>query len=137
MTPRRIVIWILAVALAVVLGYAGAAKLRDPAAFAIDIENFQLLPAGPSALLAVYFPWLELLLAAGLLLPRWRASAALLASVLFAVFTLAVGLAWARGLDITCGCFGHGTPTALPWALLRNSVLLIAAAAQTRLSLNK
>jgi putative oxidoreductase len=137
MSPRRIVISILAIGLAAVLGYAGAAKLRDPAAFATDIENFQLLPAGPSALLAVYLPWLELLLAAGLLLPRWRASAALLASVLFAVFTLAVGLAWVRGLDITCGCFGHGTPTALPWALLRNLTLLTAAAAQTYLSLNK
>jgi putative oxidoreductase len=137
MSPRHIVIWILAIGLAAVLGYAGAAKLHDPAAFSTDIENFQLLPAGPSALLAVYLPWLELLLAAGLLLPRWRASAALITTVLFAVFTLAVGLAWVRGLDITCGCFGHGTPTALPWALLRNLTLLTAAAAQTYLSLNK
>ncbi|HSI10155.1 MAG: MauE/DoxX family redox-associated membrane protein [Rariglobus sp.] len=137
MSPRRIVIWVLAIALAAILGYAGTAKLRDPAAFATDIENFQLLPPGPSALLAVYLPWLELLLAAGLLLPRWRAAAGLLTSLLFAVFTLAVGLAWARGLDITCGCFGHGTPTALPWAFLRNLTLLAAATAQTCLSLIK
>ncbi|MFA6961376.1 MAG: MauE/DoxX family redox-associated membrane protein [Opitutaceae bacterium] len=127
MKLRSIVSGTLVIVLAGVLGFAGALKLRDPAAFATDIENFQLLPAGPSALFAVYLPWLELLVAAGLLLPRWRSSAALLATALFAVFTVAVAAAMARGLDITCGCFGHAAATPLRWALLRDLVLLVAA----------
>ena len=120
--------WCLRLVLAGLLGFAGAAKLRDPAAFAADIENFHLLSPGLSALLAVYLPWLELLLAAGLLLPRWKAAAALLATAVFAVFTLAAASAWARGLDIDCGCFGHaGAVEPLRWVMLRDAVLLAAA----------
>jgi len=118
----------LCLVLAGVLGFAGAAKLRDPAAFATDVENFHLLAPGFSAVLAVYLPWLELLLAAGLLLPRWKSAAALLATGLFAGFALAVASAWVRGLDIDCGCFGHaGVAEPLRWVILRDVVLLIAA----------
>ncbi len=120
-------LWFFRLGLAAVLAFAAVAKLRDPAAFAGDIENFQLIPAGPSALLAVYLPWLELLLAAGLLLPRWQAAAALLAAVLFAVFTTALGLAWLRGLDIRCGCFGHENTWPVQWAVARNVILLAAS----------
>ncbi len=126
MNRRSLMVWLLAAALAGIFGYAGSLKLRDPAAFALAIENYQLLPSGPSALLAVYLPWLELLIAAGLLLPRWRAGASLLASLLLAVFTAAVAAALARGLDISCGCFGR-SDSPLGVALVRDVALLAVA----------
>lgn len=131
---KTALLWILRLGLAAVLAFAATAKLRDPAAFATDIENFQLLPAGPSALLAVYLPWLELLLAAGLLLPRWKSAAALLATLLFAVFTAALVLAWARGLDIRCGCFGRDHTWPAHGAVARNIVLAAASLAVLRLA---
>ena len=129
--------WILRLFLVAVFGFAAATKLRDPASFATDIENFHLLSSGPAALLAVYLPWVELLVAAGLLLPRWKAAAALLAVMLLAIFTLAVAVAWARGLDITCGCFGHAEAAPLGRVLARDLVLLVASIAVLRLSVRK
>jgi len=131
---KTVLDWLLRLLLAAVLGYAGAAKLRDPAAFAVAIENFDLVPSGLAALLAVYLPWLELLTAAGLLLPRWRAAAALIACALFAVFAAATALAWARGLDIDCGCFGHASATSPHRALLRDLALLVVALGALRLA---
>jgi uncharacterized membrane protein YphA (DoxX/SURF4 family) len=133
MNRRALVVWLLAIMLAGVFGYAGSLKVRDPAAFATDIENFQLVTSGPSALLAVYLPWLELLLAAGLLLPRWRRPSALLSCMLLAVFTFAVVAAMVRGLDINCGCFGHAA-SPLHWALIRDVALLLLALAVLKLS---
>ena len=134
MKPRAFILWSMALLLAAVFGYAGAQKLRDPGAFATDIANFQLVPSGPSALLAVYLPWLELLVAAGLLLPRWRGASAMLSCLLLAVFTFAVAAAMVRGLDISCGCFGHAA-SPLHWALIRDVALLLLALAVLKLSL--
>jgi len=50
-------------------------------------------------------PWLELLCGL-MLLAGLRLDAALGWSIaLFGIFALATGQAWARGLDISCGCF--------------------------------
>ena len=108
-----------------VLAWAGVAKLGDPARFAADIDNYRLLPPALAAMAAVYLPWLELGLAAGLLVPRLRVVARLLALGLILVFCAALCSAWARGLDIRCGCFGGsagGASTAQ--ALGRNAVLV-------------
>ncbi len=125
-------IWFLRLLLAAVLGYAGAAKLGDPAAFATSIEHFRLVPPVGAALLAVYLPWLELVLAGGLLLERGKRPAALLSGLLFAAFTLVLASAWARGLDVECGCFGRDTTTSVYVALARNLVLIAAAAVVAR-----
>lgn len=110
--------------------YAGVLKALAPAAFAADIANFRLLPLFASGLLAVYLPWLELLAAGALFFRRWRAGAALVLAFLGAVFLGALALARIRGLDITCGCFGHtgsGEGGVSWWLLLRNVGLLALA----------
>ena len=123
--------WLLRLAawmLIAVFGWAGVAKLADPAAFATAIDGYRLTPPFASAIMAVYLPWFEIALAAGLLTHRLRSSAALLAAVLMLVFTIATGLALARGLDIECGCFGSAHPTPLHLALIRDIGLFLAAA---------
>ena len=113
--------------------WAGVAKLRGPHLFAADLGAFRLWPgsgaAGSVALaVAYYLPWLEILGATGLWLPRWRTAALGLGTALLAGFTLALGSAWLRGIHLDCGCFGAGRGTNLPLAIARNLLLLGACA---------
>jgi len=95
----RIAIWL--VLLAAALG-----KIGDPAAFALQVHNYRLAPVWSENLVAILLPWVELVAGLALVLGvRARAGAAM-ALALMALFTVAVGLAWARGLDFECGCFG-------------------------------
>lgn len=109
--------------LAAVLAWAGALKVVDPAQFAGGIMNFRLVPWPVAAALALYVPWLELLVAGGLLMPRWRGGALLVATVLFAVFAAIWAVSWARGLDVACGCFGGEGRASSAWALARTLAL--------------
>lgn len=111
------------------LAVAGALKLRAPVAFATEIANYQLFPA-IAPYLAATLPVLELVIAAALLVaPRaWRRAAALGALGLFAAFTVAVGSAYFRRINIDCGCFGTGGGPITALTLARNVALMGAAA---------
>jgi putative oxidoreductase len=108
---------------------AGALKLGDPAAFAQQIANYQLVPA-LAPYLAILLPPVEVV--AGLALAagpaRWRQAGALVLALLTAMFTVAVASAAARGLDISCGCFGDPGSASGPvgWlTVARNLTLLV------------
>ena len=93
-----------------VLGYifikASVGKIVDPSGFANEIANYQIMFHEGLHIIALILPWLEFLLAVMLILGiRLRASA-ILSSALMVVFIGAVLSAMARGLDISCGCFG-------------------------------
>jgi uncharacterized membrane protein YphA (DoxX/SURF4 family) len=109
---------------------AGALKLRAPVAFATEIANYQLLPALAPYVAAV-LPVVELLVGGALVVaPRaWRRAAALAALALLAAFTVAVGSAFFRRINIDCGCFGTGGGPITGLTLVRNVVLMAAAAA--------
>jgi len=91
--------------LAVVFLLACYHKLLDPAAFALDIATYQIMPLATVNLMAIVLPWVELV--AGLmLLVGFRARAgALLVAAMMAVFTAAIAVALSRGLEMSCGCF--------------------------------
>src|SRR5262245_36871629 len=89
--------------------YAGALKAFDPVQFASDIDNYKILPWAVSVALAFYLPWLEILCALGLAFRFLYRGALALLIALMVVFTLAIIAAKVRGLDITCGCFGHAS----------------------------
>jgi uncharacterized membrane protein YphA (DoxX/SURF4 family) len=84
-------------------------SLANPAEFASDIDNFKILPWAVSVALAFYLPWLEVFCAVGLLFRFLYRGALVVLITLIVVFTLAITAAKLRGLDITCGCFGHGS----------------------------
>ena len=96
-------------ALAGIFIYAGALKAFDPLQFASDIDNYKLLPWPVSVALAFYLPWLEIFCALGLVFRFFYRGALSILSASIVVFTLATIAAKARGLDITCGCFGHAS----------------------------
>jgi putative oxidoreductase len=89
--------------------YAGALKAIDPVQFASDIDNYKILPWPVSVALAFYLPWLEIFCALGLVFRFFYRGAVWILSASIAVFTLATIAAKVRGLDITCGCFGHAS----------------------------
>ena len=88
-----------------VLVWAALGKVANPQEFYTALLAYRLpLPALALMATAVILPWLELLCGL-LLIANLRTRAALAwAAVLFAVFALATGQAWMRGLDIACGC---------------------------------
>src|SRR5438034_11280648 len=101
-------VWRIAdVIIAGVFIYAGAIKVLDPVQFANDIDNYKILPWTIGVGLAFYLPWLEILCGFALILRRLYLGGLSILTALVAVFLVATIAAKARGLDITCGCFGH------------------------------
>jgi putative oxidoreductase len=121
--------------------YAGVIKALDPVQFANDIDNYKLLAWPISVALAFYLPWLEIFCGLALIVRLLYRGALSLLTLLTVIFTVATIAARVRGLDITCGCFGHasqhwsfpahlGTNLAILAALL---ALLFKAAPRNRL----
>ena len=107
--------------------YAGALKAFDPVQFASDIDNYKLLPWPVSVALAFYLPWLEIFCALGLVFRFFYRGALSILSVSIVVFTFATIAAKVRGLDITCGCFGHASQHwSFPAHLVTNVAILVA-----------
>jgi putative oxidoreductase len=89
--------------------YAGVIKVLDPIQFGIDIDNYKILPWFVSVRLAFYLPWLEILCGLALIFRfLYRGGLSILAA-LTSIFIVATIAAKVRGLDITCGCFGHAS----------------------------
>jgi len=92
--------------LGVLLVWAALSKLANLQDFYISIAAYQLpLPGVALRLAAMILPWLELLCGLLLLGRIWTRAALVWSLVMFGVFVIATGQAWARGLDISCGCF--------------------------------
>ena len=107
--------------------YAGALKAIDPVQFASDIDNYKLLPWPVSVALAFYLPWLEIFCALGLVFRFFYRGALSILTASIVVFTLATIAAKVRGLDITCGCFGHASQHwSFPAHLATNLAILVA-----------
>lgn len=126
MNTYRFLILLARLVLAGVFIAAALPKLQDPEAFAVSVRSFRILEGTSSAWIALVLPWLELAAGIGLLVPRIRRASGLALGALLLLF---VGLhlsAWARGLDIACGCFGESEAggTAYHWNILRNLGLI-------------
>ena len=117
-----------------VLVTAGILKLKAPAAFAVEIANYQL-GAWLAPYLAAVLPAVEVVVGVGIVVgPRpWRRAAALAALVLFGMFEVAVSAAYLRGINIDCGCFGTGGGPITLVTVLRNALFMAAAAILLRL----
>jgi len=122
------IIWrILDFVLAGIFIYAGALKAIDPVQFASDIDNFKILPWPVSVALGFYLPWLEIFCALALVFRFLYRGALSILMVLIVTFTLATIAAKIRGLDITCGCFGHVSQNwSFPSHLATNLAILAA-----------
>jgi hypothetical protein len=102
-------------------------SLVNAAEFASDIDNFKLLPWPVSVALAFYLPWLEIFCALGVAFRFLYRGALSILTLSVVIFTLAIVAAKVRGLDITCGCFGHASQHwSFPAHLATNLTILAA-----------
>ena len=110
------------VAIGLVFVAAALAKIGDTPYFAQHVHNFHLSPPWAENLVAMTFPWMELVAGVALVTGTRRRAAAFVALAFMALFTLAVGAAWARGLDFNCGCFGKAGATSIGAAKFAENV---------------
>ena len=85
---------------------AGLSKIADPIGFYSTLIGFRILPDFLLNFMAVYLPWLELLLGLAVLLGLLYRTASLMLAVINTVFAIAIISVIVRGIDIDCGCFG-------------------------------
>jgi len=131
-TTRNIITLIIRVVVAAVFLYAGFSKAGDPAAFAQAIDRYRAVPRALAVITALFLPWLEITCAIALFFKMLRAGAAALLGACGVVFAVMLAVALARGLDISCGCFGGADAAtgsaALAYSLARALALAAACA---------
>jgi protein-disulfide isomerase len=112
--------------------WAGLVKISDPAESIRAVRAYRLLPESLVVPSGYGLPVLEVALALLLLAGLATRAAALVTVALVVAFMVAIGTAWARGLEIECGCFGGGglatEGSNYVWDLVRDLVILLVAA---------
>jgi putative oxidoreductase len=136
------VVWRIAgVLVGAIFVFAGLTKLiefrplgvLDPMVFARDIDNYKILPWSMSVPLSFYLPWLEIISGLALIFRRLYSGALALILALMLVFIGGSIAAKARGIDITCGCFGHvSDQLSFSWHLALDFAILAAVIALWR-----
>jgi putative oxidoreductase len=122
-------VWrVLAVLLGGLFVYAGAVKIVDPMHFAIDIDNYKMLPWAVSVRLAFYLPWLEIFCGIAVIFRLLYRGGLSILTALTSIFVVASIIAKGRGLDISCGCFGEASKyLSFTWHLALDFILLALA----------
>lgn len=112
---------------------AGASKVTDLAASGRAVNAYRLMPFDLAKAVGAALPFMELMLAAFLLVGLATRVAAGITGVLLVVYITGISSAWARGLSIDCGCFsaggqlGAGQHPIYLWDILRDLTLLAVA----------
>lgn len=110
--------------------FACVHKIAAPAAFALDIATYQVLPLSLVNLLAITLPWVELAAGVSLVTGFKARGGAMLAGAMMLMFLVALGIALARGLELACGCFASGGVAADPisWRTVARDVVWLGIA---------
>lgn len=112
------------IVLSLVFVYAGFLKVQDPQNFLIQLRAYDLLGDPWAALMALFLPWLEIFAGAALFVRRLVLGAGLMIAAMLLMFLGGLASAWARGLNIACGCFGSDEPANYPLDVAKDVVLL-------------
>lgn len=121
-------IWLARLAVAGLFLGACITKIRDPAAFALSVQRYRILPGEWINLVAIILPWIECTTGLAVLAgsARWRAAGATLITGMLMVFTIAISLNLLRGIEVSCGCFSTRADASVSdaWNLVRNVSLI-------------
>jgi uncharacterized membrane protein YphA (DoxX/SURF4 family) len=89
--------------------YASVGKLFNAEAFAKAIKNYDMLPFATLNILAIILPYVEFFTGVFLVLGIYKKGRSAIAILSLVMFLIALTSAYARGLDINCGCFSLET----------------------------
>lgn len=87
---------------------AGALKVGDPGGSIRAVNAYQLLPLGVAEWVGYALPYVEIAVGLLLIVGLFTRTVALIAGLLMLAFVFGISWAWAKGLQIDCGCFGGG-----------------------------
>jgi uncharacterized membrane protein YphA (DoxX/SURF4 family) len=91
-----------------VLFLAGYLKVDEPDKSQMAVRAYEMLPISVANLLGLVLPSVEVAIGALLILGSLTRLMAALGGFTMVIFIIAIAQAWARGLNIDCGCFGGG-----------------------------
>jgi uncharacterized membrane protein YphA (DoxX/SURF4 family) len=107
---------------------AGGSKIGHAAYFAAQIAAFGIVPHPLVAPLALLLPFLEVLLGAYLVIGLYARLAGWIAAIQLLIFAAAIASAVARGLSLSCGCFGPNDQTTTSWPEVARDIALAGVA---------
>lgn len=87
---------------------AGCLKIGKPDISQMAVRSYELLPIPVANFLGLVLPAVEVAIGALLILGALTRVVAALGGFTMFIFIIAIAQAWARGLNIDCGCFGGG-----------------------------
>jgi uncharacterized membrane protein YphA (DoxX/SURF4 family) len=91
-----------------VLFVAGFLKVDKLEVSQMAVRSYELLPIPIANFLGQTLPFFEVVIGLLLILGAATRVVAALGGFTMFIFIIAIGQAWARGLNIDCGCFGGG-----------------------------
>jgi uncharacterized membrane protein YphA (DoxX/SURF4 family) len=91
-----------------VLFAAGYLKVGTPDKSQMAVRAYEMLPISVANFLGLILPPVEIVIGALLIVGALTRVMAALGGFTRFVFIIAIAQAWARGLNIDCGCFGGG-----------------------------
>ena len=111
---------------------AGALKVTDPAGSIAAVRAYELLPGSLVEPVGYALPAVELVVGLALVVGVFTRGAAVISALLFVAFVIGIASVWARGIEISCGCFGGGgakpgAASSYPWEIARDVALLAAS----------
>jgi uncharacterized membrane protein YphA (DoxX/SURF4 family) len=125
---------------------AGAIKLGDTDASVRAVRAYQVLPESVVPVVGRGLPAFEVVLGVLLIVGLGLRIVAVLSALLQLAFIIGIASAWARGIQIDCGCFGGGgfdanATSKYPWEIARDTGLfllsvMVAIWPRSRLSLD-
>ena len=125
---------------------AGLLKVSDGAESVRAVRAYRILPESIVPTVGHALPALEIVVGLALIAGALTRGVAVVSALLQIAFIVGVASAWARGLQIDCGCFGGGgfdadATSKYPWEIARDTGLLILSSwlvwrPRTRLALD-
>jgi len=115
----------------------GVGKIAHPEEFANEIANYQILPNVFINILAMIVPWIELFAGTLLIFGIETKASSLVIAVMTVIFTTAVIIAMAKGLNIECGCYSNIASQQVGWPKVFENVGLLILTIIIMISDNK
>lgn len=94
------------ICLGAILAISAVTHLNNQYRFLDSVLNYRILTGNSAEFLAALLPYLEISAGTALISAVFRKGALVIATFLFTMFLIAQSSALARGLNISCGCFG-------------------------------